>query len=222
MQTYYLEGGYRAFSSYWQGRHADCVHGHVPYGLQVLTRRPVQYITMLREPVDGAVSFYYFVRESGRLNNHNIHPFQKYADSVSLVEFYQHPNHTDRQARYLAGMHFHRAYPYLHQNPRFRAALIAAAKKHLADCVAFGIQARFKEAIAYFQTALQWPHYNEIPRRNVTQHRPKIDSLKEQEPEIYQALEQANALDRELYAFAEVLFGERYAAMVRQTTSRSA
>ncbi len=72
VQTYYLEGGYRAFSSYWQGRHADCVHGHVPYGLQVLTRRPVQYIAMLREPVDRVVSFYHFIRESGRLTNHNV------------------------------------------------------------------------------------------------------------------------------------------------------
>src|SRR5207249_5331452 len=40
----------------------ELVAGHVPYGVHEFLRRPVTYVTLLREPVERVVSHYWFVR----------------------------------------------------------------------------------------------------------------------------------------------------------------
>ncbi len=204
-----VQGGMHAFLSYLKARDADCVYGHVPYGLHRLSLRPVQYITFLREPVDRSVSYFYFIRETGRLNPHKPHPFRDYADSVTIEQFYKNPVHADRQARYLAGMSYHKAYPYLYKNQRFRQQLIQKAKSHLQNCLVFGLQEYYVTSTKLLQQKLAWPNFVETRRRSVTQNRPKMDQLRRESPEIATSLKRYHALDYELYEYARRLFANR-------------
>ena len=42
------------------------VRGHIPYGLHADLPQPTTYFTMLREPIDRIVSYYYFVQREQR------------------------------------------------------------------------------------------------------------------------------------------------------------
>ena len=44
-------------------RGVDFVDGHVGYGVHLMTHRKCEYFTLLRDPLDQAMSYYYFVRQ---------------------------------------------------------------------------------------------------------------------------------------------------------------
>ena len=72
--------------------------GHTPYGLHHFTRRPVDYVTFLRDPIDRAVSFYYFLKSPFFPPGHP-HPFARHAHAVGLAEFYQDRHFQNWQTR---------------------------------------------------------------------------------------------------------------------------
>jgi len=192
-----------------ENKDTDCVHGHVPYGVHHFTRRPVRYVTMLRDPVERAVSGYYFIKDLVRTDLWKKHPLRDFADSVTLVEFYEHPRHSNMQARYLAGLAYDRTYPLLHRSSLFRRSLVAAAKAHLDACTAFGLQSEYDRSVRYFQSKLDWPTYTPVPRQAKTKTRPSIAEIKELNPQVLDALDELHDLDREVYEYAQELFYAR-------------
>lgn len=208
-------------SSYVKYRNADCVSGHMPHGLHLLSRRPVEYVTMLRDPIDRATSWYYFIKDLDRTDLWKPHPLREYADSVTLAEFYQNPRYSNRQTRFLAGWPYHKAYPAVHRSTIFKKSMLRAAKKHLRDCTAFGIQDRFDDSVSLFQEVFEWDRYEPVPPKKETGDRPTLEEINELNPTVIPELRKSHDLDLELYQYATKLFEERLNRDSRSTASKS-
>ena len=196
--------------SYLSCRHVSCISGHVPYGLHWLTKRPVRYITMLRNPIDRAVSWYYFMKDLVRTDLWKPHPLREYADSVTLVEFYQNPRYSNMQTRFLAGWAYHKAYPLLYRSPTFRRWTLRAAKKHLRECAAFGLQHRYDDSVALFRDIFGWDNYETVPPQAKTKKRPSLQEIDDLNPTVLPRLHDSHQLDLELFSYASELFEDQF------------
>jgi hypothetical protein len=167
------------------------VQGHVQYGVHEHLFVPVDYITMLRRPVELVTSLYYFIRRRWPER------IREQTKDLSLAEFAARPFYMVRnlQTRAISGME------------QVDEAALERAKANLrSGMVAFGLTERFDESVLYFSQVLGWR--NTFYRvRNVTR-RPRRDVASEEAAAIIAA---HNTLDRELYAFATRIFEERIA-----------
>jgi len=197
-------------SSYWTHRDASCISGHIPYGLHWLAPRPVAYITMLRDPIDRAVSWYYFIKDLVRTDLWSPHPLREYADSVTLVEFYQNPKYSNMQTRFLAGWPYHRAYPLLYWSSAFRRSMVQAAEDHLRECVAFGLQSRYDASVSLFQDVLGWTKYEPTPPQAKTKKRPSLEEIDDLNPTVLPRLRDSHQLDTQLHRYAVDLFEAQF------------
>ena len=196
--------------SYLQNRDAECISGHFPYGVHHFNRRDVKYITMLRDPIDRAVSWYYFIKDLERTDLWKPHPLRSYADSVTISEFYQNKKYADRQARFIAGYVYHKMYPIMYKNRFFRDSLLNSAQNNLRNMYAFGIQEKYKDSVKLFMDKLGWPTYNEVPRQAKTKKRPSIEEINKLNPRVIPSLRESHQLDIALYRYARDLFDSQF------------
>ncbi|MFA5114060.1 MAG: sulfotransferase family 2 domain-containing protein [Candidatus Margulisiibacteriota bacterium] len=180
---------FRAMSQEERDRY-DCVIGHFSYGIHRYLGRPSEYATMLREPVDRAVSLYYYIKR-----NPNVPLHRKLVSERISLERYIEEDECGRQA-----------------NPQVRFVTgesgsdPALARIYLADrYAAFGLAERFDESMVMFQRAFGWqtPYYTS---RNVTKGRPRLADLPER---LLAKVKRQHAADVELYRDARELFDRR-------------
>lgn len=172
------------------------VWGHVPYGVHAALRREVRYFTFLRDPVDRAVSFYYFVKDSDPAEY--VHPARADAEALTITEFFECRRYQNWQARFLAGLPYHRLYPRI-DRASFDREVGRRAVAHLRDRYVYGLQERFEESLALFERRLGWSGRVSVAPQKKTATRPTVGRL---DPETVAALENANQLDCALYRFA--------------------
>jgi hypothetical protein len=182
------------------------VRGHVPFGLHQFTNRPVQYITFLREPIDRAISFYYFVQQDGE-NPSTRNPLCDYAESVTLKEFYQNKQFQNYQTRFLAGFLSTKFY-HLSALPVLKSRVLAKAKAHLADrYTCFGLLEERQKSLELFQRRFNWKTVERGTLYKKTRERPQVLDL---DAATLATLRAANDLDLQLYAYAQTLFQMQY------------
>lgn len=145
------------------------------------------YITMLRNPVDRAISAYYHIM---RVSRHKLHQ-QFHEDNVSLEEGMKRipPN---LQVRYLASVPLDR---------ECNTSDLEVAKTNLEKyTTCFGLLENFHESLLLFKSMCGWlmPYYQIY---NVGKNRPR-----EIEVSIRELAKEVNSLDVELYTFADELF----------------
>lgn len=170
---------------------------HVEYGLHEYLSQPVSYFTLLREPVNRALSHYYFARGQRCAPEDPDLP----EDLAAHVE-------ANLQTRLLAGP------PLLadQQDQDETLApeeLLARAQANLRACAVVGLTERFDETMLLLKKAYGWrmPFYE---RQNVSRQRPSRESIP---APVLRQIEAHNHLDVALYALAQELFAaqvERY------------
>ena len=173
------------------------VWGHVPYGIHPLLGREARYVTFLRDPIDRAVSYYYFVQDSDPALYR--HPARADAETLSIADFYRLRKYQNWQARFLAGLHDHYLYPRV-PTAALDGLIVRRARANLLTRYAgFGLQERFGESLDILQERLALRDRVKTPAQKRTGRRPEVAAL---DAATHAALRQANRLDCELYEFA--------------------
>jgi hypothetical protein len=178
-------------------RDARFFEAHCAFGVHELLPGPHRYFTVLREPVDRALSIYHYA-----LQQRHIEP------RVTLDAFVHSPTpfgrvwHIDNaQVRYLAGER-----GVIDDRPADRcdSAMLALALDRLRTRIDHLIvQERFDEGLMVLAHELGWPPIYSR-RSNVTRGRPAAA-----EPAVLDHLRRINELDAELHRAAAGLFAER-------------
>ena len=178
------------------------VTGHAAYGLHWLTARPCQYITFLRDPIERAVSNYYFIRQCDpTLARHRLH---EEAQTYTLAGFYQQTRFQNEMTKMLAGFPLWRLHAALPVAAMDRL-LLWAATRHLSQrYVCFGLQEQFKTSVQLMKAHFAWTREADLKRRlKKSRKRPSIEEL---DASTMAVLREAHQLDMALYAHAQQLF----------------
>lgn len=203
--------------------------GHFHYCLHTLLPRPPLFMTLLRDPVERAISRFQHLR---RDHLHYLYPL---ARSMSLHEFLRHPltraQVHNLQVRHLAYDFDIRAFATslgipltarlemeetINQllNDLPDDELLEIAKERLKAFTFIGITERFQESLDLLSHQMLWQRIKEVENRNVA---PERMSRSDIDPEALEQLVALNRADIDLYQFAQTLFQQRLRDMhVRQ------
>ena len=180
-----------------------CYVGHIPYGLHQL--RPLQrvnYLTFIRQPVERAISHYFFVISTE--SEWYVHPELKVHEEIPIEDIFAYNRCRigivsrwgllldNMQTRYLAGI------PFAHSKNEQK--LLQRAKDNLHRRYTFwGLQDRYEESLEKFKSRFQV---------SVEVNSDRLKKSKKQELSDRQlaAVEEENRLDMELYEFAQKYF----------------
>ena len=170
------------------------VKGHIPFGIDEQLHVPTTYVTFLREPVARVLSLHRYIGENPR------HPLHGSVGSMSLGEFVTSEiddvEVANGQTRQLSGLPDHAPGPQM----------LESAKHHLTtEFVAVGVTERFDESLLVLRHAVGWPIPLYRARNATTAARSRLA------PEVRRLIESRNALDLELYRFANELLDEQVA-----------
>jgi len=179
-----------------------CYSGHVPYHL--LTRLPPKaaVFTFLRDPIDRAMSAYYFYRQFGRdglLAQKVMAGLERVCD-LPLAEFLR--AEPEVAAAYFGNVQTLMLCPTRPDGPLTRDHLTAATRT-LERLAFVGLTERFAESVVALCRRFGWPAPDTPPRVNVTPDRPGLAEL---DPDTRAALAEWTALDAELYRRGAALF----------------
>jgi len=172
------------------------LRGHMVFGLHEFLPGPLTYFTLLRDPVERVISYYYYIR---RTPQHYCYDLIS-SNDMSLKEFIE--NKADiltlnGQTRVLAGGKWH---------AECTEGAVEAAKRNLQEHFAIvGLAERFDETLHLLKKAFNWQNLR-YTRQNVTVNRPRRDELA---PATLDAIIKANQFDIELYQYATELFEEK-------------
>lgn len=190
------------------------VTGHV--GAEYLARfqtRPIVF-TVLRQPLDRAISAYAFFRSHTPAYLQWLVETLPPAESAVRVRFTQRANElplveflkweadlaqsllSNPQTRSLRGR------PELGITPGTEHQELTQAIENLRCCEVVGVTDRLDASLGLLARRLGWAELDSSPRLNVTQNRPTASEI---EPAALDILRRWNALDAELYGVAEQL-----------------
>jgi len=169
---------------------------HLPYGLHSFFNKPHAYFTMLRDPLERAVSQYFYICRTP--TNERYSAIKKTGFSfLSYVENNEFGRPDNMQTRYVTGEYTKREMTL--------DDLKNAQYMLLNDYTAFGITERFNDSIRLFTKYFNW---RKLPfeSKNRTANRPAIDSLHHK---AVQLLKEKNYFDLKLHEFAQRAFSKR-------------
>lgn len=174
--------------------------GHMPFGLHKYLTQPCIYITQLRDPIDLALSSYFFFELSYRET-----VLKREVDrSIPTLDEFRGAQMRDMfdnmQTRFISGR----------LDAKFGECsreMLDLAKQHLDEFFIVGLVEQFDEWVTLLSTLFGWgaPFYS---RANVTRWRLSPQQLP---ADLIEWLHENNQFDFELYAYAKTLFQRRIA-----------
>ncbi len=182
-------------------RRLQVLKGHMAFGLHAWLPQPSTYITLLRHPVERAISHYYHIRRTP----HHTHYETVVGQDMSLHEFILAGVSRlvdNGQVRALAAAE---EVPYGHCT----TALLERAIAHIEDYFTLvGLTERFDETLVLLRRAFGW-RVTAYRARNVGRNRPPTTEVPAATLELITEL---NELDLRLYAYAVERFAEAMTA----------
>jgi hypothetical protein len=177
-------------------RRLRMVLGHVGFGLHERLGRPCTYATVLREPVDRIISYYYFVlREPG----HFLHGPARELGLEGFAKSEASHKLTNGQTKYLAEL----------DGLDANRDTLEAAKRNLEKYFSVvGLIERFDETLVMLRHVAGWglPYYD---KANVTRDRPPKSEIPQS---AIDTIREHNQLDMELYDWVSKRFEQAVGA----------
>ncbi len=191
-----------------QKQRLRAVQGHIGFGVHDYLGQPATYFTLLRDPVERAISYYYFIRRHHQHSKHKL----LVEGNIGLREYVEREisavGTDNEQTRFLGGgLNCGEDIPYGQVTRQVLENAKTNLKRHYS---VVGLTEKFGKTLLLLQRTYGW----RIPlshNQNVGTNRP---SLHEIDSETLALLRQCNQLDYELYAFAQDLFEQQVAARV--------
>jgi hypothetical protein len=176
--------------------HIKVFKGHMPFGLHKWLSQPATYITVLRDPIDRAISQYYFHL------THRLQPGHRLAKNLTMIEFGRTLPYKNVQTKLLSGLD----HGYDFMAGECSADELELAKRNLATRFSMvGLTERFDESLALAKLQFGW-RIEQYADFNVTQGRPQKDKISAAARE---QIAEFNRFDVELYRYASELFDEQ-------------
>jgi hypothetical protein len=187
----------------------SCYGGHVVYQFRDILPPRHTVMTFLRDPVDRALSAFYFFRSLGRnkLVENEVTPGLERCCELSLEEFLEAEPHAARvnlgniQTWMFSQSHMYHIPPW---RPLTRADL-DDARRNLEQVAFVGLTDRFEESLRRLCRMCDWPVPDAVPHENRTPVRPQAEAVSR---EARATLEELTALDADLYRLGEDLFAD--------------
>jgi hypothetical protein len=168
------------------------IHGHFDLSIMKLLPAGTRCFTLLRDPIERAISHYYHYR---RMTADPVHPLAMKSTLAEWVSTRGLVEMDNGQTRRLAG---EMKLPCGRVTP----GMLERAKANLARFAVVGLTERFEESLILLQRAFNWtPH--RLAARNAGENRPPRAEVGE---EARKTIEDCNRLDMDLYRFASDLF----------------
>lgn len=169
------------------------IRGHFDLSIGKLLPAGTRFFTLLRDPVERAISHYYHYR---RKTTDPIHALAMQSTLTEWVSTRGLVEMDNGQTRRLAG---EMSLPC----GRVTVQMLERAKLNLAEkFTVVGLTERFEESLVLLHRAFGWPLYR-VNSRNVGNDRPPRTGVSE---ETLEAIEKHNRFDLELYRFGTALF----------------
>ncbi len=205
------------------------IHGHEPYALVDYFQKRPFIVTILRNPLERALSAFHHMRRQAPRVSQALKQGQgssvlarDYAASarLQLREFLDYEplaasRHLGNIQTWLltttalnARFEFRDDY-----NVVVSQSDLSRAKEHLSQCDVVGLTERIRESVDLLSWSWQVRPFGEISTANKSNGRDPLSSL---DSSTVAALMEFTSLDQELYNFACELFEERYRKMMRQ------
>lgn len=176
----------------------QAVMGHMYFGAHEFLPQSSTYITMLRDPIERIISFYYYVLRNPDHNHYNLIT----SKNLSLKDYVKSgigKQLDNGQTRLLSGIDA--------LDVEFGSCsetMLSRAKLNIKkDFAVVGITEKFDESLLLMKSKLNWKKSILYTKTNVTQNRPKKLDF----PEVdLREIEKQNEFDIELYRYAQELF----------------
>ncbi len=173
------------------------IRGHMNFGIHKLLPNAATYFTILRDPIERAISYYYHIKNDAAHYNH------KYANRWDLKEFLEQGVDAlmaNGQTRIWAGGRPDLGYG------ECTAEVLAQAKQKLQQyCAVVGLAERFDETLMLLKKRFGWRYVFYTPQ-NVSANRLRRHELS---PDTLETVKKFNQLDIAFYQYGVSLFEEQ-------------
>ncbi len=169
--------------------------GHFEYGIHQYLPQPATYFTLLRDPVERVMSYYYFILRTPEHPRYE----EMTRNKIGIKTFVNEILTDNNQTRMVAGA-------WMSSEQPCTEATLQKAKAHIrAHFALVGLTSEFDTSLFLLKKRLGWQSIPTYDKRNVASNRPKRQTLTDLERA---AIYETHAFDVALYQYVQAQFAQ--------------